>query len=452
MKHEIENKTRINDKYILAWHYKTKKYCYGLTENYFKNHNITMTSLNSNDDKKFIKDYDHNFYTFSYIASSNHKLNIATDLINNFNIYKELFPNGIFDHFDIYESHLSKEIKEFLDIHPDFDIHNIYHTKNNDYKKLSDHTDIYVNLQDSINRGKKLINQNKRNEMNEIKNEYLIVKYKEGCNYYYINKSTWYEVKNNNNGNIVIKHLISNQECNTNINRLELVPFNNILTSYKLEALSLNKKIKELEIFSKEQIDCIQNKQLNSENQNSSKNNINNTTKSQEMNLNNLIPNFKFGKLNSRHSINIAYSLNGIAFRNPTTNQFVVYDKNNKTIIEVGNMKIDTEFYQIPVKTLSEGDITIIDGKFFIVEAVNNDGSLKLINPTSGFRANKLERTNILGIYFYTKIVSMFDFMGNINNSIAENINSPFGNMNFQQPSTVKTTPIKKTTVQRTKK
>lgn len=153
---------------------------------------------------------------------------------------------------------------------------------------------------------------------------------------------------------------------------------------------------------------------------------INEQTKTNNMNFGNMIPNFKFGKLESTNMI--ALSMAGIAFRK--NDSYVVFNKDTRQIIEVGDMKMDVDFYQIPVQTLATGDVTIIDNQFLIVDHVNDsDGSISCIHPTSGTKTTKLARTNIFNMYFYTKIVSMFDFMGNITGQVA-NTASPFGAIN----------------------
>lgn len=159
------------------------------------------------------------------------------------------------------------------------------------------------------------------------------------------------------------------------------------------------------------------------------------TQNTKEMNLTNVIPNFKFGKLDYPTSSDIALSMAGIAFRKKVTGQpdtFVVLNQETKQLIEVGDLKFDVDFYQLPVQTLNPGDITIIDGHFYIVEKQNSDGSLGLIHPTTGTRSTKLARTNIFNMYFYTKIVSMFDFMGGLFNQPgqASQNNNVFGTMN----------------------
>jgi len=165
----------------------------------------------------------------------------------------------------------------------------------------------------------------------------------------------------------------------------------------------------------------------------------NNTQNTKEMNFSNVIPNLKFGKMSNHLAQDLALSMAGIAFRkkrasnDPDSREtFVVYNQETRTLIEVGDMKFDIDFYQMPVQQLNAGDITIIDGNFYIVDKQNIDGSLSVINPTTGTRSTKLARTNLFNMYFYTKIVSMFDFMGGLFNQPGQpsQNNNLFGSMN----------------------
>jgi hypothetical protein len=117
--------------------------------------------------------------------------------------------------------------------------------------------------------------------------------------------------------------------------------------------------------------------------------------------------NLNFGKLSTDK---LAYSFAGVAVKK-NDGTYVVYDKANKKLIEVGDLKIDTEFYQIPVQTVQEGDLIKIDDQFLIVDKINADQTIRCISPTTGSTVNKLSRTNLFNMYFYTKIVSMFDMM-----------------------------------------
>lgn len=120
--------------------------------------------------------------------------------------------------------------------------------------------------------------------------------------------------------------------------------------------------------------------------------------------------NIDFGKLESDK---LALSFAGVAVKK-NNDEYVVYDKANRKLIEVGDLKFDVDFYKLPVQTLAPGDLTIMDGKIFIVDKINDDNSLSCIDPVSGSKVSKISRTNLFNMYFYVKIVSMFDMMGGL--------------------------------------
>lgn len=144
------------------------------------------------------------------------------------------------------------------------------------------------------------------------------------------------------------------------------------------------------------------------------------------MNLKNLLPNFEFGKVTTDK---LALSFAGVAFK-AQDGSYKTYDLKTKQLIDCGDLKFDVEFYKMPVQKLSAGDITELDGAYYIVEKVNEDGSFSGIVPTTGTRSNKLARNNIFGMYFYTKITSVFDMFGAANGTSGQVGNNPFGQMN----------------------
>jgi hypothetical protein len=138
--------------------------------------------------------------------------------------------------------------------------------------------------------------------------------------------------------------------------------------------------------------------------------------------------NLNFGKLNSD---NLALSMAGIAVKKKD-GTFVVFDKASKKLIEVGDLTMECDFYQLPVQALQPGDLTQMDGQFLIVDKINADQTIRCFSPTTGSTITKLSRTNVFGMYFYTKVVSMFDMMNGgsfLGNQPAQNGNPPFNPM-----------------------
>lgn len=121
-------------------------------------------------------------------------------------------------------------------------------------------------------------------------------------------------------------------------------------------------------------------------------------------------------------------SIKGMAYRNTATNTYVAYDKDTKSLVDVGSFLLNIDaIYKIPVaiKDISAGDVVIHNSTPFIVtEIIGN--KIKAIEPQAGEVKELIPFTNIFGFNFYTKVVNIFD--GMINGSTASEDN-PFGNM-----------------------
>lgn len=120
--------------------------------------------------------------------------------------------------------------------------------------------------------------------------------------------------------------------------------------------------------------------------------------------------NLSFGKLPKGQ---LALSMNGeLAFSDKNGNYVTIQQEGSeKTRVDVGSLKFDVDFYQVPTQDIEEGDIIKLDGELLIVGKKTN-GDTAFINPLTGAKTNKLQRSNVLGVYFYTKIVSMIDMLG----------------------------------------
>lgn len=117
-----------------------------------------------------------------------------------------------------------------------------------------------------------------------------------------------------------------------------------------------------------------------------------------------------FGKLQKGL---IALSFNGdLAFSDKKGGYVTIQqDGTEKTRVDVGALKFDVDFYKVPTQELEEGDVILLDNEFLIAGKKTN-GDIAFISPLTGARTNKLQRSNILGMYFYIKIVSLFDMVG----------------------------------------
>lgn len=141
-------------------------------------------------------------------------------------------------------------------------------------------------------------------------------------------------------------------------------------------------------------------------------------TQTQTMDLLNNIPgmNLSYGKLAPGL---IALSMTGdLAFKTKDGGYVTIQTEGTeKTRIDVGSLKLDVDFYKVPTQTLKEGDVILLDNEFLIV-GKKTSGDWKFINPVTGASTNKLQRDNVLGMYFYTKVVSMFSMVGGEGNGL----------------------------------
>lgn len=126
----------------------------------------------------------------------------------------------------------------------------------------------------------------------------------------------------------------------------------------------------------------------------------------------------------------LAYSPAGTAVKKKD-GSYVVYDKTNKTLIEIGDLKMDVPFYLVPTvyDQLQVGDLIKLDGTFYTVESKTEANGLKLQSPTTGSYVYKPARTTLFGLYFYTKVVSLLDSVSGAAAPAAAGA-SPFGAFN----------------------
>lgn len=132
------------------------------------------------------------------------------------------------------------------------------------------------------------------------------------------------------------------------------------------------------------------------------------------MSLFNSIPGLSgasFGKISNNK---IAIGFDGqVVFRKPDGSYVKVQTdaEGNRVQVQVLDLKLDVEFYRVPAQEIVAGDLIELDGQFLYVEE-NSKGGIKFVNPLTGAKSSKLQQTNILGLHFYSKIVSFFDLAG----------------------------------------
>lgn len=118
-----------------------------------------------------------------------------------------------------------------------------------------------------------------------------------------------------------------------------------------------------------------------------------------------------FGKVSDKR---IAVGFDGqVVFRKPDGSyvKVVTDSEGNRTQVGVLDLKLDVDFYRVPAQQLNEGDLIELDGQFLYVEE-KGKGGVKFVNPLTGNKSAKLQQTNIFGLHFYSKIVSLFELGG----------------------------------------
>lgn len=136
--------------------------------------------------------------------------------------------------------------------------------------------------------------------------------------------------------------------------------------------------------------------------------------------FNNLMKNFKFGKIDTNA---IKYSFNGIAFAT-NDGSYVVYNS-DMTFTNVSDMVMDIPIYAMPVakSDIEVGDIIKHHDTFVIVQSIT-DTEIRVANPLTREVVNIIPEKSIFGFDFYSKVI---DFTKNFNTGATEN--NPFGNL-----------------------
>ena len=139
--------------------------------------------------------------------------------------------------------------------------------------------------------------------------------------------------------------------------------------------------------------------------------------------FNKIFDKYKFGEVKTE---NIAYTINGLAFRG-ADGTYAVYK--DGTLTNVGDMIIDMPIFVIPtsLKNIEIGDVIVHYGAgsdvFVIVTAIDKD-NITVVDPWSKERKNLIPEKSIFGFDFVAKVITpmgMFEKQANADN--------PFGNM-----------------------
>ena len=146
--------------------------------------------------------------------------------------------------------------------------------------------------------------------------------------------------------------------------------------------------------------------------------------------MNRIFGDVEFGKYTGDQ---LRLSIKGIAYLNDGGDNWVVWDNNTGTFVNVNEFVFDKNdtsnmIYLMPVaiKNIAIGDIILHNGDYVIVKEKSVDNRLiTVINPRSNELRTIMPVRNIFGFDFYTKAVSLID-SGVFGVATAEN---PFGDM-----------------------
>lgn len=137
--------------------------------------------------------------------------------------------------------------------------------------------------------------------------------------------------------------------------------------------------------------------------------------------------NFDFGPCTGDQ---VRMSMYGMAVKN-AAGTYVSYNPKTKEIVDVDILNFDGAkyMYKIPValKDIALGDIIIHNRKPMFVVALSTDGTntLTCVDVCAGEQKTVIPTVNIFGFNFVTKIVSLFNTLGDN----APTPDAPFGNM-----------------------
>lgn len=116
--------------------------------------------------------------------------------------------------------------------------------------------------------------------------------------------------------------------------------------------------------------------------------------------------NFEFGASKDR---NIAATLMGVAVKNPDSGNWYTYDKATNTRKNLAGMKIgNLPIFLLPSKDIQPGDLIKKDGKYFYVQEIGANNTLKLYDAITGSINEFVAEEGIIpGLNFYTKVMPL---------------------------------------------
>jgi hypothetical protein len=179
--------------------------------------------------------------------------------------------------------------------------------------------------------------------------------------------------------------------------------------------LKLNKDYAELYSFHLELKKSIQEKQNQPVVKETNKNNGGTSM----FNMNNL-----FGEFGKIENGSVALTFSGQIAVRRNDNEYVRYNKETQTMENQMDMVLKEAsdlIFILPINSVEVDDIIKHKETYYQILEIMNNGGLKAVNIKDGSKKTIIKETNIMGISFYYKVISLFS-QGDMDNSTTSGI------------------------------
>lgn len=90
--------------------------------------------------------------------------------------------------------------------------------------------------------------------------------------------------------------------------------------------------------------------------------------------------------------------------------RYKYYDETKKIVTDTTELSFDAKglIMKLPVQKPAVSDVIVKDGEYYFVKDVNDDNEIKVVSLGTSKIETFAPETNLLGIHFYTKVVSIF--------------------------------------------
>lgn len=130
-----------------------------------------------------------------------------------------------------------------------------------------------------------------------------------------------------------------------------------------------------------------------------------------------------FGDFGAITDGSVAITMNGDIAVRRNDDEYVRYNKQTENMENQMSLVIKEAsdmIYVLPVNEVNENDIIRRKNTYYQILTVNKNGSLHVVNIKDGAKKTLIKETNVLGLNFYYKVVSL----------ISEGMNNTLGNVN----------------------